>query len=189
MKGRRAGLVALLMLGSVTQAEAGLFDPAYRVVFPADRAKILLSPSCAPLPAKLLQSVSGTWTPNNDDIEALEEHLPEALKIAVGKIPGIGPETVAVLRKPESIANHARQYAGIMLGRYKRILVIAAPIRYVGASGPYTDFQVQNSSWRSKHALGACDGDLNQFSAQYDPAAASFDKFVFSGIAGGKSPQ
>ncbi len=189
MKARRAGLVALLILGGVTQAEAGLFDPVYRVIFPAGRAKILLSPSWAPLPARLLQSVSGTWTPSNDDIDALEERLPEALKIAVGKIPGIGPETVAVLRKPESIANHARQYAGVMFDRHKRILVIAAPIRYVDANGPYTDFQVQNSSWRGKHALGACDGDLNQFSAQYDPAAASFDKFVFSGAAGGKSPQ
>ncbi|MES2256357.1 MAG: hypothetical protein V4559_15120 [Pseudomonadota bacterium] len=187
MKGRWAGLIALLMLGSVTQAEAALFDPAYRVVFPAGRAKILLSPSCAPLPAKLLPSVSGTWTPSNDDIDALEDHLPEALKIAVGKISGIGPETVAVLRKPESIANHARQYAGIMLGRHKRILVIAAPIRYVGTNGPYTDFQVQNSSWRGKHALGACDGDLNQFSAQYDPVTGSFDTFMFSGAAGGKS--
>ena len=117
--------------------------------------------------------------------------MPEALKIAVGKISGIGPETVAVLRKPESIANHARQYAGIILRRHKRILVIAAPIRYVGANGPYTDFQVQNSSWRGKHALGACDGDFNQFSAQYDPVTGSFDKFVFSGVfsgaAGGKT--
>lgn len=189
MKRRRAGLAALLLLGGVTQAKASAFDPAYRVIFPAGRAKILLGPSCAPLPAKLLASVSGTWTPTNDDIDSLEEQLPEALKIAVGKIPKIGPETVAVLRKPETIANHARQYAGIMLSRRKRILIIAAPIRYVGTNGPYTDFQVQNSSWRGKHALGACDGDLNQFSAQYDPANGNFENFVFSSAAGRKSSQ
>jgi hypothetical protein len=189
MTRRRAGLVALLILGGMTQAKAASFDPAYRVIFPAGRAKILLSPSCAPLPARLLQSVSGTWTPRNEDIDALEERLPESLKIAVARIPGIGPKTAAVLRQPASIANHARQYAGISLGRGRRILVIAAPIRYVGARGPYTDFQVQNSTWRSKHALGACAGGPNQFSAQYDPATGTFENFVFSGASGGKSAQ
>lgn len=189
MKRRLAGLVALLILAGVMRSEASPFDPAYRVIFPAGRAKILLGPSCAPLPAKLLASVSGTWTPGDAEIDDLEDHLPEALKIAVGKIPKIGPETVAVLRKPETIANHARQYAGIMLGQHKRILVIAAPIHYVGANGPYTDFQVQDSSWRGKHALGACDGNLNQFSVQYDPANGNFENFVFSNTAGRKSSQ
>ncbi|MEP6831383.1 MAG: hypothetical protein ABI963_13665 [Rhizomicrobium sp.] len=185
MKARGLGLIALLMLGGMAQARAALFDPSYRVIFPAGRAKILLSPSCAPLPAGLLKAVSETWTPNDRDVDALEERLPEALKAAVGKAHGIGPATAAVLRQPDSIANHARQYAGIAVGDRNRILVIAAPIRYVGTNGPYTDFQVQNSSWRSMKPLGTCDGGPNQFSAQYDPMTGDFLNFTFSGTLAG----
>jgi hypothetical protein len=188
MKARGLGLIALLFLGGTVQADASLFDPSYRVIYPAGRAKILLSrPSCAPLPEGLLQGVSGTWTPNNRDVDALENRLPDALKAAVGKMLGIGPATAAALRSPESIANHARQYAGIAVGGRKRILVIAAPIRYVGTNGPYTDFQVQNSAWRSTRPLGACGGGPNQFSAQYDPMTGDFRDFRFSGTSSGKA--
>jgi hypothetical protein len=179
--------MALLLLGGTVQADASLFDPSYRVIYPASRAKILLSrPSCAPLPEGLLHTVSGTWTPNDRDVDAMEIRLPDALKAAVGKIPGIGPATTAALRSPESISNHARQYAGLAIGGRKRILVIAAPIRYVGANGPYTEFQVQNSAWRSTRPLGACGGGPNQFSAQYDPMTGDFWDFRFSGTDAGK---
>ncbi len=125
--------------------------------------------------------MSGTWTPEDEDVDALEDRLPAALKAAVTNAHWIGPETASVLRQPESIANHARQYAGIAVNHHKRILVIAAPIRYVGIAGSYTDFQVQNSSWRSIRPLGTCKGGPNQFSAQYDPMTGNFEDFTFSG--------
>ena len=189
MKASGIGLATLLAFGVVAPAQAALFDPAYRVIFPAGRAKVLLSPSCAPLPAGLLQTVSNTWTPSAADVDALESKLPAALRTAVGNTHRIGPEVASVLRGEESIANHARQYAGIAIGDRKRILVIAAPIRFVDFDGPHVDFQVQNSSWRSLKPLGTCDGGPNQFSAQYDPTNGQFEDFTFSGtIAGHHAP-
>jgi hypothetical protein len=178
-------LVVLLLLGSILEARAALFDPSYRAIFPADRAKLLLAPSCAPLPERMPGKVSGTWTPRREDVDQLERRLPAALKSAIANARWIGPDSAAVLKQWESIANHARQYAGLLLDGRKRILVIAAPIRHVDFDGPHIDFDVQNSSWRSTRPLGACDGGPNQFSTQYDPVTGNFEDFTFSGMLAG----
>jgi hypothetical protein len=181
MMARPAILSAFFVLTGLAAAGAAPFDPVYRAIFPADRARILLASACAPLPATLAGKVTGTWTPEERDIAALEEKLPTALKGALAKEPGIGLESIAVLQQGDAIANHARQYAGILVAGRRRILLIAAPIRHVDVDGPHIDFQVQNSSWRSTHALGVCGGGPNQFSAQFDPATGGFVDFHFSG--------
>jgi hypothetical protein len=181
MRCRSAFLVALLSLTGIVDAQAALFDPSYRVILPAARARLLLAPSCAPLPAHLLEQVSGVWTPAKQDIDALEDRLPAALKAAIAQTHWIGPESATVLRQWESIANHARQYAGLMIENRKRILLIAAPIRHVDSDGPHLDSEVQASAWRYGRPLGVCNGDTGQFSAQYDHATGQFADFTFGG--------
>jgi hypothetical protein len=173
------------MLGGMAQAHAALFDPSYRAIFPAARARLLLVPSCTPLPARLSGMITGTWTPRGADVDVLENRLPATLKTAIANARGIGPESSTVLQQWESIANHARQYAGIAIKGRKRILLIAAPISHVDFDGPHIDFEVQNSAWRSTRPLGVCDGRPNQFSAQYDPETGGFEDFTFSGTLAG----
>jgi hypothetical protein len=185
MMARRAIFAALLILGGMAQAHAALFDPSYRAIFPAARARLLLVPSCSPLPAGLPEMVTDTWTPRPEDVDALESRLPTALRSAIANAPGIGSESGAVLKQWESIANHARQYAGITIKGRRRILVIAAPISHVDFDGPHIDFDVQNSAWRSTRPLGICDGGPNQFSTQYDPEIGAFEDFTFSGTLAG----
>ena len=185
MTARRAIFAGLLMLGGTAPAHAALFDPSYRAIFPAARARLLLVPSCTPLPARLSERVTATWTLRREDVEALENRLPAALKSAIANAHWIGPQSGAVLRQWDSIANHARQYAGIAVQGRRRILVIAAPISHVDFDGPHTDFDVRNPSWRSTRPLGICDGGPNQFSTQYDPAARVFEDFTFSGTQAG----
>jgi hypothetical protein len=173
----------------MAQAHAALFDPSYRAIFPAARARLLLVPSCTPLPAGLADLTGETWTPSLEDVQALENHLPTALRSAIATTPWIGPDSGAVLRQWESIANHARQYAGITVKGRKRILIIAAPISHVDFDGRHIDFDVQNSAWRAARPLGVCDGGPNQFSAQYDPQTGTFEEFTFSGtLAGRRKP-
>jgi hypothetical protein len=121
-------------------------------------------------------------------VDLLENRLPAALKIAVEKAQGIGPDSVTVLQGSESITNHARQYAGVTVKGRRRILVIAAPISHVDSDGAHVDFEVQNASWRSTRPLGVCDGGPNQFSTLYDPATGSFTEFTFSGTRAGYPP-
>ena len=173
-------LVLVLMLGGMAQTHA-IFDPAYRAIFPAGRAKLLLMRSCAPVKADLPDTVSGTWTPRRADVDGLESRLPGALRTAVEKADGIGAESVAILERADSIANHARQYAGVTVNGHRRILIIAAPISHVDSDGARIDFEIQNSAWRSTRPLGVCDGGPNQFSALYDPATGNFGEFIFSG--------
>ena len=178
---RSAFLVALLSLSCAVDARAARFDPSYRVILPASRARLLLAQSCAPLPGHLLEQVSGVWTPAKTDVDALEDRLPAALKAAIEQTRWIGPESAAVLKQSESIANHARQYAGLMIENRKRILVIAAPIRHVDSDGPHMDSEVRASAWRYGRPLGVCNGDPGQFSAQYDRATRQFTGFTFGG--------
>lgn len=162
----------------------GLFDPAYRVVIPSRQVKSFLSTnSCAPLPKGLAGKVSATWVPDDTAIADMERQLPIALQSAIRDAQWIGPIYRARLTDWESIANHTRQYAGVVLDGKKRILVIGAQIYAVDFDGRHDLVQ---GDWQSKPA-GACDGGPAQFFAIFDPDTEKFHDFTFSGTVAGYS--
>jgi hypothetical protein len=59
MRARPAILIAVLMLTGLARAAAAPFDPVYRAIFPAERARMLLASACAPLSGSLARKITG----------------------------------------------------------------------------------------------------------------------------------
>ena len=191
MRCRSAVLVALLSLdGHGGSARQRCSIRPIASFFRRRRAKLLLAPSCAPLPAQLLEPFPDAWTLETRCSMPSKTDCRPRSRPRSRKRTGSGRNPRRFCGNPETIANHARQYAGLMIENRKRILLIAAPIRYVDSDGPHTDPEVQNVRMAGYgRPLGVCDGDPSQFSAQYDPATGSSTDFNFGGAkAGNRAP-
>ncbi len=173
--------VWIALLGCGQALAAGLFDPAFGYVVPADKVRDFLSkPGCLALPNDAANKISATWTPQPAEITYLEGRLQFALKAAIRKTKWIGPESRGVLSQWQSIANHARQYAGIVVGGRKMIWVVAAPTYDFDFDGRHDMETFQDVRWHD-HPIGVCDGGPGQFAVQYDSSSRQFGPFSFSG--------
>jgi hypothetical protein len=125
------------------------------IVFPAAKARDLLSQCSRETPR-----AEGTWTPDQNQVTALEKGLVAALSAA----------DVAQNYKRD-ISHIARQYGGIVVSGHKLIYV----------NGFSTDSSLVRDSWR-RDAVRVCDGGPNFFGVEYDPANGTFTDFAFNGV-------
>ena len=183
----REGLVALAMFMMVGDAaNAALFDDRYRAVIPANDVKdFLAARGCTYFP-KGLDRVSAGWLPDAAIIAAAEDRLPRALQRAIQDAPWIGPISKAKQTDWEEVANHSRQYAGIVLNGRKLVLVVAARIYVVDFDGRHDWVKIDNPDWW-RAPQGVCDGGSTQFVTFYDPAEGSYRDFTFAGTIAGYS--
>jgi hypothetical protein len=178
---KRAAALMLATLLTPLSVEAGsLFDPAYRVVIPTDQGRTFLAPGCNALPEGIREKVSDFWMPGDADIAAAEQHLAFAYIKAIRGASWIGPVSQGRLVDWESVANHARQYAGVVQNGRKKILVVAAPIYVFDFDGRH-DLVLPQDLQAKFFARGVCDGGPSQFSVLYDPASATYGEFYFTG--------
>jgi hypothetical protein len=161
----------LLSAGLAVAAEFPPLDPALGVVFPAERARLLLHQCSRDAPDRDDQSnehVSATWKPDGRQIKRLEELLPAALSAELSKRTQNNDRAKAI----------TRQYAGLVINGRKIIYVNAFPAGALDVEFSPTYRRIFN--WQSEPAL-VCDGGAVFFGVEYDPATEMFSNFKFNG--------
>jgi hypothetical protein len=125
----------------------------------ADRFRRLCS---RPFP----KALSGTWQPSTSDVMRAEARLDATLDRAFSRLPSDRGH-----RPPR----YLRQYGGFWRGG-RRVLYV-----HGFAAGHETN-------WRSKAAVGLCDGGTMSFGGVYNLDDDSFDSFCFDVMESGRLP-
>jgi hypothetical protein len=134
-------------------ARAGFTAP-YEI-FDGERALELTEQCSRPSPGP----VSGTWTPTEAQIRAMEPAL--VTRVA---------EELTNANAQENAAAYIRQYGGLVInGR-----------RVIYAHGFVLRDEDPDEGWRS-HPMVICDGGEITFGVEYDPETRTFANFAFNG--------
>jgi len=154
-----------LLLSVSAAAEMAPLDPRDGAILSGEVSKGLLHQCSRGAPT----NVTGTWTPDRQQIVELEKGLPAALAAE----PSHG-------RELGSIKTFRRQYAGFMLGSRRIIYVNAFPSEIGGPNkdGPPA---ARTFDWRKQPEI-VCDGGPAFFGVEYDPAPKAFQHFEFNGL-------
>jgi hypothetical protein len=107
--------------------------------------------------------VIGGWTPSGEDLDGLEEHLPD-LRLLRSDGHGLGANGDSIADP----AHYYRQYVGVVVGG-KRYIYINA-ISEVGLD------------WKSG-VQDICDGGTSAWGALYDPSTGEFSDLRTNGMA------
>ena len=105
-------------------------------------------------------SVAGFWTPSPGQVAELESLLTPLLRSELA-----GPGEMRKFRR-DHLAEYRRQYAGLTVDGRRTIYV----------NGFMT---LDTADWR--YPTIVCDGGLNYFGVEYDPASRTFRRFSFNG--------
>lgn len=157
--------VALLAATNAFGGVLAAFEARDGAILSGEGSKALLNQCSRGAP----RNVTGTWTPNRQQIAELEKALPAALAAEPSHGRDLG-----------SVKTFRRQYAGFLIGSRRIIYVNAFPPE-VGGPNKEGPPAARSFDWH-KQPVMVCDGGPAFFGVEYDPATKAFQHFEFNGL-------
>jgi len=168
---RRPLVIALLAVASSSCQQTGrdvTFPPGTSAILPENIALKVARPCSREVPA----NVTGAWTPDREQVAAMEAQLAPALRRALAEL------SMADSVRPK-VMEYYRQFVGIVSGGKKIIYVSGFHSSYLSL---VSSIGADTTAWRFAPVY-VCDGGSGYFGAEFDPDTGKLGPIYFNGYA------